>query len=80
MLQGCLGSPAERAGLQGVQQDQYGRMYYGDIITKINGNPIKTSGDITPLLEMFSPGDQVEVEFIRNSQRMRTLLTLGSLG
>ena len=50
MLQGCLGSPAERAGLQGVQQDQYGRMYYGDIITKINGNPIKTSGDngLTP--------------------------------
>jgi len=72
------GSPASRAGLQGVQQDQYGRVLYGDIITKINGNPIKTSGDITPLLEMFSPGDVVEIEFVRNSQRQVTQLTLGS--
>ncbi len=72
------GSPAERAGLQGVQQDQYGRVLYGDIITKINGNPIKTSGDITPLLEKYSPGDVVEVEFIRNNQRQLTKLMLGS--
>jgi len=73
-----IGSPAAKAGLQGVQQDQYGRVLYGDIITKINGNPITTSGDITPILEKFSPGDQVAIEFIRDSQRKTTRLTLGS--
>ena len=73
-----IGSPAARAGLQGVQQDQYGRVLYGDIITKINGNPITTSGDITPILEKFSPGDQVAIEFIRDSQHQITQLTLGS--
>ena len=71
-------SPAERAGLKGVQQDQYGRMFYGDIIKKINGTPIKTSGDITPLLEKFSPGDQVKIEFVRQSKTYTTDLILGS--
>lgn len=72
------GTPAEAAGLKGVKQDQYGRVYYGDIITKINGNPILSSGDITPNLEKFNPGDQVEIEFIRESKRYTTKLVLGS--
>ncbi len=71
-------SPAQKAGLKGVQQDQYGRVFYGDIITKINGNPIKSSGDITPLLEKFKPGDQVKIEFIRQSKAYTTDLILGS--
>lgn len=72
------GTPAAAAGLKGVQQDQHGRMFYGDIITKINGNQIKTSGDITPVLEKFKPGDRVEIEFIRQSKRYTTDLVLGS--
>jgi len=71
-------SPAQKAGLKGVQQDQYGRMFYGDIIKKINGNQIKSSGDITPLLEKFNPGDKVTIEFVRQSETYTTELVLGS--
>ncbi len=70
--------PAALAGLQGVRQDNYGRLLYGDIIVKIAGQPLKTSGDITPILEQFQPGDKISIEFVRNDRKERTEITLGS--
>ncbi len=70
--------PAATAGLRGVRQDNRGQLLYGDIIVKLAGIPLKTSGDITPILEQFKPGDKISVEFLRNDQRQVTELVLGS--
>ena len=70
--------PAAKAGLKGFRSDEYGRTVYGDVILKIGNFPIATSGDITPALEKLQVGERVIVEFVRQGQRLKTELTLGS--
>lgn len=46
---------AERAGLQG-----------GDVILRIEGKEVNTFAELTEELGLFSPGDSVDVEFVRD--------------
>ena len=51
------GSGADDAGLQP-----------GDVITRINGNRVKSSPELQELVGRFRPGDAMDVEFLRNNQ------------
>ncbi|MFN2567380.1 MAG: S1C family serine protease [Gemmatimonadaceae bacterium] len=60
------GSPAARAGLQ-----------LADIITRIEGQPVATSGDLRRILRSRRPGDTVRLTVVRVAGRDRaTTLTL----
>ncbi|MCY1170946.1 peptidase [compost metagenome] len=48
------GSPADKAGLQS-----------GDVIRKVNGQPIVSSGDLPALISLAAPGDTVKLEVWR---------------
>ena len=48
------GSPADKAGLQS-----------GDVIRKVNGQPIVSSGDLPALIGMAAPGDTVKLDIWR---------------
>lgn len=48
------GSPAEKAGLQS-----------GDVIRKVNGQPIVSSGDLSALIGLAAPGDTVALDVWR---------------
>ncbi len=48
------GSPADKAGLQS-----------GDVIRKVNGQPIVSSGDLPALIGLAAPGDTVKLEIWR---------------
>lgn len=41
VLEARQGGPAWKAGIQGTKRDNYGRLVYGDIITKFNGASVK---------------------------------------
>lgn len=60
------GSPAEQAGLQ-----------YGDVIRKINGQPIVASGDLPALIGQATPGEVVTLEVWRQGQRVDLAAKLG---
>jgi 2-alkenal reductase len=77
------GGPADQAGLQGGTQQENFRgnpvVLGGDIITAINGNPIKNFDELIGWLTAnSSPGDQVTLSIVRNGQTMDVPLTLGS--
>ncbi len=55
------GSPAHAAGLQP-----------GDVITQIHVRPVNNAADVEAALEATSPGDIVDVRFVRGSQDMTT--------
>jgi S1-C subfamily serine protease len=61
------GGPAEGAGLQ-----------KGDVITKVDGQEIKTMEDITDLLFDRKPGDTIKVTYVRGEETRETDLTLGT--
>jgi Do/DeqQ family serine protease len=63
------GTPAESAGLRP-----------NDVIVEIGGHPIEGYRRLPLAVAAFAPGDKVKVTFLRGSQRMETLVTLGGQG
>ena len=58
--------PAQKAGLQS-----------GDVIRKVNGQAIVSSGDLPALIGAAAPGDKVKLEIWRQGQREEVTATLG---
>lgn len=61
-------SPAARAGLQ-----------RGDIVVQYNGEPVKEVGHFRNMVALGSPGTEVTLTIVRNSEKMDISLELGSL-
>ena len=60
------GSPADKAGLM-----------TGDVIRKVNGQPIIASGDLPALIGQSTPGEKVTLEIWRQGQREELSAKLG---
>ncbi|MDB5951701.1 MAG: peptidase [Massilia sp.] len=60
------GSPAEKAGLKS-----------GDVIRKLNGQPIVASGDLPGMLSVAKPGDQVKLDVWRDGKIVQIGARLG---
>ncbi len=72
------GSGAARAGLQGLQEDRRGRVSLGDVIVHVDGEPVRSSGDLILALENKKPGDTVKVGLLRGDRRVEVPVRLGS--
>ena len=59
------GSPAEKAGLKG-----------GDVITAINGTPIKSGNDLVNPIASAPIGSKVKISFVRDKQQKETSATV----
>lgn len=59
------GSPAAKAGLQGISKDSFGRVMIGDVIVGLNGKPVRKEGDLFEALDNCKVGDTVQVEVLR---------------
>ena len=70
---------AAKAGLRGMSRDNYGRIYIGDVITKIEGKAVNNLDDIYQMLEKFEIGETIEVEFVRDDETKKTKVTLQAL-
>lgn len=76
------GSPADLAGLIGGDEleivDGFEIMIGGDVIIKVNNNPVITMNDLVVYLERNSrPGDSIDLEIIRDGQERSITVTLG---
>lgn len=63
------GKGADLAGLQGTGRDRFGRIILGDLITGVDGKPIANNSDLVLALKEYSPGDKVEVDYLRNNEK-----------
>ncbi|NGX50420.1 MAG: Periplasmic serine endoprotease DegP [Chlamydiae bacterium] len=62
-------SPAEKAGLK-----------QGDIITKLNGNPVRSPSSLRNAIVLLPPETVVQLTINRNGKTMRLPVTLGTYG
>src|SRR5690606_32932442 len=67
---------AAKAGLKGVEKDRYGRIYLGDVITKIDGNEVNNKDDVYQILDRKQIGDTVEVEYLRGEKSKKVKIKL----
>lgn len=71
--------PAAKAGLKGMTQDRFGRIYLGDIITKVDGKEVNSLDDIYQVLDSKKIGEIVSVEYRREGKTLSTKVTLQPL-
>jgi serine protease Do len=60
------GGPAEKAGLKS-----------GDVVVKLNGQPIGTASELTRAVAVFAPGSKIAVEAIRDGQSKSFKVKIG---
>jgi len=70
------GGPANRAGLRGATQARSGRTQLGDVIVAVDGQPVRTVGDLQRLLDHHKAGEQVRLEVVRDGQSREVPVTL----
>src|SRR5881396_2645342 len=74
------GSPADRAGVRGgnlsvvVQGEEY--LLGGDIVTAIQGTPIRTHQDYVVKVRSLRPGQRVKLTIVRDGQPRELSLTV----
>ena len=68
VLEVTRNSGADRAGLRGVRQTRRGSVVLGDVITAIEGEPVRSVPDIRAVLEGQQPGDSVTVSLLRGEE------------
>jgi S1-C subfamily serine protease len=67
------GGPAARAALRGATG---GNPATGDIITALDGQPVRSIEDVATIIDKKEPGDTVRVTYVRGGQTQDTTLTL----
>jgi S1-C subfamily serine protease len=70
------GGPGDRAGLRGTTQARSGRTQVGDVIVALDGQPVRTVGDLQRLLDRHKAGEQVRLELVRDGQSRQVPVTL----
>ena len=73
MTQVTLGSSAEAAGIRGVD---FRRRMLGDVITHINGKPVRTVAEIASILQDAGVGSKVEVTVQRDDSSRIVMVTV----
>jgi serine protease Do len=59
------GSPAEKAGLKG-----------GDVITAVNGQPVKSGNDLVNPISLAPIGSKVKINYVRDRAQKETMATV----
>jgi len=72
------GSSADRAGIRPVHRDRRGRAVVGDVIVAIDGDRVRTAGELGLILERYREGDTVTVTVDRDGREKELRLTLGA--
>ncbi|KAL4433043.1 hypothetical protein ABPG77_006470 [Micractinium sp. CCAP 211/92] len=67
------GTPADKAGMQGIKRDGYGRIVIGDVIVGLNGKPVRKEADLFDTLDGCKVGETVQVEVLRGGRQRKTL-------
>jgi len=74
------GSPADRAGVRGgnlsvvVQGEEY--LLGGDILTEINGTPVRSHSDYIARVKTLRVGQRVKITVVREGQSREMMLTV----
>jgi S1-C subfamily serine protease len=75
------GGPADKAGVHGgsgtatfeAQDYRQG----GDVITKVQGQPIANADDLSSAIARYKPGETVTIEVVRDGSRRDLRVKLG---
>ncbi len=68
------GSPAARAGIEGLRRDRRGRTYVGDLIIEAEGETLNSVEDLLYTFERLGVGRRVRLTTVRGDDRPREIV------
>jgi S1-C subfamily serine protease len=71
------GSGADEAGLRPTVRNRYGRIELGDVIVAVDGQRVRSQGQLRVRLEQRQVGDTVEVTVNRDGREQKLAVRLG---
>ena len=74
------GSEAARAGLRSIGLDRRGNVVSADIVTAIDGRPIKSFADLANALDRRKPDEKVVLTVVRGDKTLPIELKLSEIG
>ena len=77
VLEVVRNSGAERAGLRGSRRTRQG-IVLGDVITAVDGEPVRSVSDVRALLERQQPSDSVTVSLLRGDEEAKAEVRLSA--
>ncbi len=77
VLEVVRNSGAERAGLRGSRRTRQG-IVLGDVITAVDGEPVRSVSDVRALLERQQAGDSVTVSLLRGDEEAKAEVRLSA--
>ncbi|HVW28303.1 MAG TPA: trypsin-like peptidase domain-containing protein [Polyangiaceae bacterium] len=69
------GTPAEKAGLRGIQQDFTG-ITLGDVIVAVDGERVENYDALYGIIDKHKAGDQVEITTVRDGKKVKVTIPL----
>ncbi len=72
------GSSAEKAGIRPAYRDRRGRVMIGDVVVAVDGEKVRSGGELGLLLERYSVGDTVTVTINREGSEVTSRIVLGA--
>ncbi len=69
-------SPAEKAGLNGLQQSRDGDFILGDVILKVNEDSVSGGEELIRVLRKYNPGDTVTLTLLRDNNEIQKKVRL----
>ena len=73
------GGGAAEAGLRPMSRTPRGGVTVGDVIVAVGGEEVRVRDDLFTALDGHSPGDVVDVEILRDGERVRVQVRLSAV-
>jgi len=70
---------AEKAGLHGTQRNDLGKIVLGDVITAVDGEPVRTTDDLLRIVDQHKVGDTVALTILREGKSTEVKVNLDPL-
>lgn len=67
---------AAKAGIRGTHRTQTGEIVLGDVIIAVENKKIRSYDDLYNAFETYTPGDTVNITFLRDGKRRTTVVQL----
>jgi S1-C subfamily serine protease len=80
IIEAAKGSPAAKAGLQPFRRARDGGILMGDVLTEVDGQPVKDLDDVLTLLEQKEAGDSVTLTLWYSGKTRKQRLELATSG
>ena len=61
---------AEKAGLRGTRRNDQGKIVLGDVITAVDGEPVRTTDDLFRVIDQHKVGDTVQLTILREGKKI----------